>query len=245
MRTVQRGHTHVLDRIGVRPQGDVVDEAVDRADQEAAHHHLKFAEPVFVALLLLITVVVPQRPQYTAEHVNRACAVRSLGGSNHWRTVPAGRAGTAILRGPWPAAGRRSTGLSPLLADPRRAAAATSSGGTPMPRSVNRRAAVSCRGRVDGQLSLFFACLCYAGLRPGGVVVVHRSADVDLTADGGWGRFACASLHRAWVLDGWGFRAARSGVSSVTARSRGPAGSLPPGPGPVAAQPCRRVRYGA
>ena len=82
MRTVQRGHTHVLDRIGVRPQGDVVDEAVDRADQEAAHRHLKFAEPVFVALLLLITVVVPQRPQYTAEHVNRACAVRSLGGSN-------------------------------------------------------------------------------------------------------------------------------------------------------------------
>jgi hypothetical protein len=34
--TVQRGQTHVLDRIGVRAQHDVADEAVDRADQVLA-----------------------------------------------------------------------------------------------------------------------------------------------------------------------------------------------------------------
>lgn len=71
-RTVQRGNPHVPDRIGVRPQDDFVDEAVDRADQEAAHRHLKWAEPVFVAPLLLVLAVVPQRLQFTAEHVNRA-----------------------------------------------------------------------------------------------------------------------------------------------------------------------------
>jgi hypothetical protein len=41
--TAQRGHAHVLDRIGVGPQDDVVDDAVDRADQEAADRHLQVA----------------------------------------------------------------------------------------------------------------------------------------------------------------------------------------------------------
>jgi site-specific recombinase XerD len=58
---------------------------------------------------------------------------------------------------------------------------------------VNRRqaaallTAVSYQGRVGRRLVAFFACLYYAGLRPGEAVELREEVNLDLPGEGGWG----------------------------------------------------------
>jgi integrase len=47
--------------------------------------------------------------------------------------------------------------------------------------------AVSYQGRVGPQLVAFFACLYYAGTRPGETVELREDVNLDLPADDGWG----------------------------------------------------------
>lgn len=74
-RALQRGQAHVLDRIGIGIQDDLVNEALDRTAEEIAHSHVELPETVLLAPFLLVLVEVPQSGQLTAERMDGPGAV--------------------------------------------------------------------------------------------------------------------------------------------------------------------------
>jgi hypothetical protein len=64
---LESGQAHVPDGIGVRPQDYVVEELLGRTDEEVAHGDVKLADPVVLAPLLIVVVIVPQGYQLAAE----------------------------------------------------------------------------------------------------------------------------------------------------------------------------------
>jgi integrase len=77
---------------------------------------------------------------------------------------------------------------------------------------VNRRQAeelliaVSYQGRIGPRLVAFFACLYFAGLRPGEAVELRVDRSLDLPSDGGWGtlylRESAPTVGSAWSASG-------------------------------------------
>jgi hypothetical protein len=88
----QRGQAHVLDRIGVKTDDNVVEEGLDRGHQEVAHRHIDLAEPVVLTPLLVIVVAIPQIRQLTAQHGSYSASVNALV-SSRWLTAQRCRAG--------------------------------------------------------------------------------------------------------------------------------------------------------
>ena len=71
----------MLDRIGISTQDNLVEEPIDGAGEEVADGDVELAQPVVLAPLLLILVVVPQMLQLTAERVDGAGAVEVARGA--------------------------------------------------------------------------------------------------------------------------------------------------------------------
>jgi len=105
--------------------------------------------------------------------------------------------------------------------------------GTVDPRVVvNRRqaeallTAVSYQGRIGPRLVAFFACLYYAGLRPGEAVELRKDANLDLPEDDGWGTlYPAGSAPTVGV--GWSRSGRRRDPSPLKHRAEGTVRPVP------------------